>query len=186
MNTFTKLREALETGYTESSFAGLHPWLANEAVGALAVVEEMLSFADGHSASDLGIDNGWGVADCFFAAIDKTGEKAVELGYQPTLIRLSERVDLGEVPGPSMLTVGSEDSPNCAVVILEFREVNASGYGDLGTAQVWVCDIVVGIEEANQRAWQFKRAIDSLKAVMRKMDATNPERTRTKGAGRSF
>lgn len=186
MNTFTKLREALEVDYTDSSFAGLHPWLANRATEALSVVEEMLSFADGHSMYDIGIDSAWGVADCFFAAIDKSNAKASDLGYKPVIINLAPRVERGEVPGPVMLTCGSEISANAAVVILQYHEVDARGYGDFGTATVWVCDIVVGIDAANARARQFGFAIETLFAVMDEMDKTNTEKTSTKGAGRTF
>lgn len=184
---FSTLREALEVGFTDTSFAGLHPRLANNAAEALSTVEEMLSFADGHTLFDLGLDGLQPhVSSAFFAAIDRTGAKAQVLGYNPVIVNLGERVDRFDVPAPIMVTVASSTSANAAIVVVKFNDVTDLGYADWNTADGWVVDLRHGIDEANRRALEFGRAIKVLNAVMDEMSRVNGQSRRTYSDGPAF
>ena len=180
------LREVLELGFHDSAFEGLHPNLQTRAHDALSVLNRMVAETDAHHLSDLGLD--WvnpHVTTAFFAAVDKTGEKAIQLGYRPLVGYLTERVDLYETPGPVIVTVGSEDSPRMALVIVRFTTYADSGYGDWTTAVGEVAGVFGTHDEAKVELTAIVRAIKTLKTVMNATDKRNESR-KASASGPSF
>jgi hypothetical protein len=168
------LREVLELGFHDSAFEGLHPNLQSRAHEAMSVLNRMMAETDAHLLSDLGLDgvNPF-VTSAFFAALDKTGEKAQELGYRPLVGYLTERVDLYEVPGPVIVTLGSEDSPRMALVIVMFHDFTDSGWGDWTTATGMVAGLFETHDEAINEMRAIVKAIKTLNTVMNATDKRN-------------
>jgi hypothetical protein len=180
------LREVLELGFHDSAFEGLHPNLQTRAHDALSVLNRMVAETDAHHLSDLGLDGvNPHVTTAFFAAVDKTGEKAIQLGYRPLVGYLTERVDLYETPGPVIVTVGSEDSPRMALVIVRFTTYADSGYGDWTTAVGEVAGVFGTHDEAKVELTAIVRAIKTLKTVMNATDKRNEGR-KASASGPSF
>jgi hypothetical protein len=168
------LREVLELGFHDSAFEGLHPNLQSRAHEALSVLNRMMAETDAHHLSDLGLDGvNPHVTSAFFAALDKTGEKAQELGYRPLVGYLTERVDLYETPGPVIVTLGSEDSPRMALIIVRFTTFADSGYGDWTSAVGEVAGVFETHDEAKVELQAIVRAIKTLKTVMNATDKRN-------------
>lgn len=168
------LREVLELGFHDSAFEGLHPNLQTKAHEAMSVLNRMVAETDAHHLSDLGLDGvNPHVTTAFFAALDKTGEKAQELGYRPLVGYLSERVDLYEVPGPVIVTLGSEDTPRMALVIVIFHDFTDSGWGDWSTATGMVAGVLDSHDEAKAELTAIVKAIKTLKTVMNATDKRN-------------
>lgn len=167
MNSFKHLREVMSLDFTDTSFAGLHPRLQANAEEAMSVLNDMVAGCDAHHISDLGLDGASGpVANAFFAAMDRTGERAAELGYTPTIAYLGPRVDRYEVPSPVAVTLGSETSPAAAVVIVRFHDVSTTGYGDWATATALVAGIHPTLDDAADSVKAIGRAVGVLNAAM--------------------
>jgi hypothetical protein len=168
------LKQVLELGFHDSAFEGLHPNLQSRAHEALSVLNRMVAETDAHHLTDLGIDGvNPSVTEAFFAALDRTGEKAQDLGYRPVIGYLAERVDLYEVPGPVIVTLGSETSPSVALVIVIFRDYTDSGWGDWTTAEGQVAGIFDSLPDAIAELREIVKAIKTLKTVMNATDKRN-------------
>lgn len=185
MNQFQHLREVLSLDFKDSSFAGLHPRLQANAEAALSDLNEVLGAVAAHHITDLGLEGAAGhVASVIFAAMDKTGEKAQNLGYTPSIAYLGPRVDRYEVPAPIAVTVASETTSAAAVVIVVFNDTNPSGYGDYTTADALVGGIFNTLDEAKDCVKGIARAISTLNAAMN--DIARAEATPTAKYGPSF
>ena len=180
------LREVLELGFHDSAFEGLHPNLQTRAHDALSVLNRMVAETDAHHLSDLGLDGvNPHVTSAFFAAKDRTGEKATQLGYRPLVGYLSEPVDLYEVPGPVIVTLGSEDSPRMALVIVVFHDYTDDGWGDWKTATGMVAGVFDTQDQATDELRAIVSAIKTLKTVMNATDKRNESR-KASASGPSF
>ena len=168
------LRGVLELGAHSTSFEGLHPNLQTRAHEAMSVLNRMVAETEAHHLSDLGLDGLTPyVSEAFFAAMDKSGEKANELGYRTVVGYLAERVELYETPGPVIVTLGSEDTPSMALVIAVFETYTDKGWGDWATARGYVAGIFDTHEEAINELRAIVRAISTLKTVMNATDKRN-------------
>lgn len=152
-----------------TALAGLHPNLQANFAEAQSVMSRALSLMHGHSLHDLGITNlTEGVADAYFAAIDRTGAKAQALGYTPRVVYLGDRVDLYEVPSPLIVSLGSTTSPSAALVWVTFLSVNDFGYGDWATADGGVVGIYATLDQAHDQLAEIAKAYRVLTTVARK------------------
>lgn len=128
--------------------AGLHPFQQERFEQARSVLTSLGS----DTLASIGCDTAWDVAPFFFAAKDKTGAKANDMGISvPAIAYLGAMVDLGEVPAPVAFTVQSATSRFAAVVIMIFRSTNSLGYGALDDADVIVDSIQDDADAANAR-----------------------------------
>ena len=167
MNQFKRLRSLLEADYTETSFAGLHPRLAEKASQALATLNRLMAETEAHHITDLGLDGPVPfVSGAFFAAMDKTGEKANELGYTPAVAWLGQRVDRYETPSPVVVTLASETSGRVSLIIVIFTDTNAAGYGEWTTAQAEVGGIFDSLDEAKAELRAITQAVQVLNQAM--------------------
>lgn len=165
-----------------TALAGLHPNLQAKLAEAQSVMSRALTLMHGHSIYDLGITNlTEGVADAYFAAIDRTGAKANALGYTPRVVYLGDKVDLYEVPSPLIVSVGSTTSPSAALVWVTFLSVNANGYGDWSTADGGVVGIYATLDQAHDALTEIARAYQILTTGAREagmLDEEKPVRVR--------
>jgi hypothetical protein len=170
MNTFNQLRSLLEADYTESSFSGLHPRLAEKASQALATLDRLIGETQAHHITDLGLDGPTPyVSGAFFAAMDKTGAKANELGYMPAVAWLGQRVERYETPSPVVVTLGSEVSPRTALIVVTFTDTNAAGYGDWSTANAQVGGLFESLDDAKAELRAIAQAVQVLNQAMSEM-----------------
>lgn len=186
MRYLRDLRKVLQLDQSETGLSGLHPRLAEKARQAMATLEEMVSFSEGNHISTLGIDpmNLSAVASVFFAALDRTGAKAQDLGYRPQVGYLGRRVERFEVPSPMVITVGSETSARVALVVVVFTDYNAAGYGDWQSAYGEVAGIFSDMESATQRLRELVNAVKTLDTALDEMN--RPEAKSTPKYGPSF
>lgn len=164
----------------ETEYAGLHPNLQSQLASAQATLREMVENMRDHHISDIGITSASeGIADAFFAAVDKTGVKADALGYSPQVVWTSSRVDLYEVPGAVIVSIQSSVSRRAALVWVDFTEVDAGGYGDWLTANPALISIYNDLDEAHQNLREIAKALRTMRAVIGRLDATRGEHTTT-------
>ena len=162
---------------------GLHPFQQatfNEARSVLASI-------GGDSLASIGCDTAWDVAPFFFAAKDKTGAKANDMGISiPKIAYLGRMVDLGEVPCPVAFTVQSTTSRFAAVVIMIFNSTNSLGYGALDDATCLVDSIQDDSDAADRRVLDLGNAVKALLAVVNLIDRRKEASLRTQGSGPAF
>jgi hypothetical protein len=160
----------------ETEFSGLHPNLQNQLASAQAVLREMVACMHDHHISEIGITQATeGIADAFFAAIDRTGAKAQQLGYQPQIVWTSPRVDLYEVPGAVIVSLQSSISHRAALVWVDFTEVDAGGYGDWATASPALISKYADLDAAHQHLQEIAKALRTVRTVASKLDRTRSE-----------
>lgn len=170
-----ELRGLTGLGGHETEFLGLHPRQQAALAEARSVMAELEAGITDNHISQIGITSAReGVSDVYFAAIDKTGRKANELGYTPALVYMGEAVDLYEVPNGMLLTVGSQTSARCAVVMVTFHDVNESGYGDWNTALCDLVGIYADLDAAKAELVRFAKALRVMR-TMAKQDLARAE-----------
>ncbi len=180
------LREQWEIRLHETSLDGFHPNYQNMMNDALSVLEEAINFSDGNHISVLGLDpmNLSALAKVFFAALDRTGAKAQDLGYQPTVATLGRRAQrftpAAELP-LTVMTIASETSARVAVVGIRFSDLNPSGYGDWATAEGFVFGIHSCMDDAVGQIASLSKAFQMLNQAMFGTGA-RPEHTRVRSA----
>lgn len=168
----------------ETEFSGLHPNLQNQLASAQAVLRELAESMRDHDISQLGITSASeGIADAFFAGVDKTGAKAQELGYQPQVVWTSPRVDLYEVPGAVIVSIQSTVSRRAALVWVDFTEVDANGYGDWLTANPALISVYDDLDQAHENLREIAKALRTMRTVISRLNRTRGEgATRVKTA----
>lgn len=160
----------------ESQVSGLHPRLQTKFEEAQSIIREVHNGMSDHHLSDIGLSAAnEGVADAFFAAIDRTGQRAHDLGYTPRIVWTSPRVDRYEIPGAVIVSVASTTSARAALVWVDFLDVDAGGYGDWSTASAVPVGIYQDLDDAHEMLTKIQRALNTLKAVLREMDRTRSE-----------
>ena len=174
-------------GGHETEFSGLHPRLQANLAEAQAVLSEMVNGLYDNHITTLGITTPReGIDKAYFAAIDRTGAKAHDLGYRPEICYMGEPVDLYEVPNGLLVTVQSEISARAAIVMVTFTDVNANGYGDWDTATAGLIGLYTDLDEAKAELRRISRALATLKTVARQLDRVRAEARPDSKPGLSF
>jgi len=174
-------------GGHETEFAGLHPRLQANLAEAQAVLAEMVAGLHDNHITTLGITSPReGIDKAYFAAIDKSGAKANDLGYRPEICYMGEPVDLFEVPNGLLVTVQSEISARAALVMVTFTDTNVSGYGDWDTARADLVSLHLDLDEAKASLRQISKALKVVRSVAQIMDKTRPEARSSAKPGLSF
>lgn len=177
------IQEILELLGHKTEVDGLHPFQQARFEEARSV----LASIGGDSLALIGADTAWDVAPFFFAAKDKTGAKANDMGISvPAISYLGQMVDLGEVPCPVAFTVQSTVSRKAAVVILIFNSVNSLGYGALDDATCMVDSIQDDCDAADERVRSLGNAIKTLVAVTNLIDRRKEAGLRSPSNGPAF
>ena len=78
---------------------------------------------------------------------------------RPTVGYMFDRVELGSVPKPSLLTVPSTKSANAIVVMVCYKDVNDRGYGDLASASFYAVKPPAPTEECEQFMASLAKAV---------------------------
>lgn len=176
------MRNAREWGLTglraghETALDGLHPHLKSALEEAQSVLNWVVKHDEQNHITDIGVDKASSLKPYFFAALDKTGAKAQELGFSPKIAWLGEPVDLYEVPGGVVLTVGSTINAKVALALVEWCEVDpTSGYGDWETAHANTLYIFPTQTEAEAMLAEISKAVRTVRNVARRMDGTRGE-----------
>ena len=163
----------------DTAFEGLHPNLQSKLKEAQAIMRSVRDHMEQNHITDIGITQATeGVSEAFFAAVDRTGDKAQKLGYTPQVFWTGQRVDLYEVPAPVIVSVGSTISHRAALVWVSFTDVDLGGYGDWKTA---ICDLVgvyTDLDSAHQALAEIGQAIRTISRAASMADATRGEKTR--------
>ncbi len=163
-------------GGHETEYHGLHPRQQANLAEARSVLQRFVENLDGHHISQLGITSPReGIDKAYFAAIDKSGAKAHDLGYTPTIVYLGEAVDRFEVPNGLIITIQSETSVRAAIVMVTFTDVNASGYGDWDTARADLVTLCNDLDEAKAEMKEIAKALSTLRSVIRDLDRVRAE-----------
>lgn len=186
MNRFKELRDIVQCRFSDTSLLGLHPRLAEKARIAISALEEMIAFSEGNDISSLGISYSdlTPIRTAFFAALDKTGEKAQALGYRPLVGYLGQRSERFDIPSPVLVTLGSETSARVALVIVEFTDTNDAGYGDWASARARVAGIFADMDDATERLRTLTSAIRTISTALDEM--ARPQQASKLSTGPSF
>lgn len=168
----------------DTEYAGLHPHLQARLASAQSVMRDLRASMHDNDISMIGITSAQeGIADAFFAAVDKTGAKAQALGYQPRLFWTQPPVDLYEVPGDIIVSVQSSISARASLVWVSFHECDDNGYGDWATASPALIDIYDDLDKAHEALSEISKAVKTIRTVAVKLDAIRSEgATRVKTA----
>lgn len=175
------MRNALEWALTglqpghESSLEGLHPHLKASLEEAQSVMSWIARNDEVNHITDIGVESAAQLKSVYFAALDKTGEKAQELGYRPRVAWLSEPCDLYEVPGGLVLTVGSTITARMALALVSFTDVDVSGYGDWSTAYANAIHVFDTHAEAEAMLTEIAKAVRTIRTASRKIDGARGE-----------
>jgi len=130
-----------------TQFDGLHPWIASK----LEEDRSVLASIGFDSTDRLGAAAA-NVVSAYFAAVEKTGDKAFQMNIPHTRpAYLGAPVDRGEIPGPAMFLVHSRSSAKVATVWVQFHQVNDLGWGDIATATFMLDAIHHGTDAARER-----------------------------------
>lgn len=164
----------LQEGH-ETALDGLHPHLKAALEEAQSVIGWVNGNAQINHITDIGVQSADELREVFFAAIDKTGQRAHELGYTPRIVWTSPRVDLYEVPGGLVMTVGSTISTRMALVLISFTACDAGGYGDWATADAQLIHVFDTADQAEEMLGEIAKAIRTIRTAERKMDAQRSE-----------
>jgi len=168
------LKAALELGGHSTEVAGLHPILQSnwqEARSYLEKVTNPLGFSHTYDIPEFHI------RDAYFAARTNNDEWILLNDYTPVVQYLGPRVDLFEIPSPFAVTIASSTSARVAIAVVQFTDVNTSGYGDWDTAIYWVVDICDDIDAANQFMKNVGRSIATMNTIIRQLDKTRRDFT---------
>ncbi len=158
----------------ETSTHGLHPILQSNWADAQSVLDDIGGACQ--SLSTIGQEDLSFVKSAYFAYLKRDEQWAEENGYKPQAMYLTPRVDLYEVPGPIVMTVGSATTARVATVVVVFHDVDVAGYGDWATATGLVHRIHDDEEAANDFLKQVNLALRTQRTVMSQLDKTRSER----------
>lgn len=78
---------------------------------------------------------------------------------RPTVAYMFDRVELGNVPKPSLLTVPSTKSENAIVVMVCYKDINDRGYGDLASASFYAVKPPAFTNECEQFMKSLAKAV---------------------------
>lgn len=172
MSTFN-LKELMGILDHETSTHGLHPILQANWADAQSVLDDLGGACQ--SIATIGMEDLSFARDAVIANRTRNQEWCEENGYTPKLMYLTQRVDLYEVPGPIVVTIGSSNSPRVATLVVVYHEVDENGYGDWITATGLVHRVFDDQDEADAFLDQVARAIKTQRAVMRQIESTRSE-----------
>ena len=172
METFN-LKELMGILDHETSTHGLHPILQSNWADAQSVLDDVGSAC--LSLKTIGLDDLDFVKSAYFANRKRDEEWSEDHGYKPEILYLTPRVDLYDLPGPMIVTVGSSTNARVATVVVVFHDVDIAGYGDWSTATGLVHKIFDDQDAASDFIKQVGRAIRTQRVVMSKLDATRAE-----------
>lgn len=178
------LKAALELGGHSTEVAGLHPILQANWAEAQSVLEDVTSPVG--FAHDYDIPEDY-VRAAYFATRSKDQAWFADNDYTPTIQYLGPRVDLYEIPSPFAISIASKTSARVAIVVVQYTDVNESGYGDWASALYWVASIEDDEDAANDKMKAIGRAMRTMSAVIKQMDRTRRDFTGGKNtAGLAF
>lgn len=171
MNTIESI-----VGLDRPEFEKLHPKQRENCAAARETILEMVELMSGHHISDIGVSDARkdGISEAFYAALDQTGEKAHDLGYQPTVLRIGPRRDRYEVPSPVLIAIQSSTSQSGALVLVTFNSFNpVNGWGDWADVTMNVAGIFDSLDEAKKFQARVAQAFGILENAVRDMDKMN-------------
>ena len=172
MNGFN-LKELMGILDHETSTHGLHPILQSNWADAQSVLDDLGSAC--LSLKTIGLDDLEYVKSAYFANRKRDTEWFDENSFKPDVMYLTPRVDLYEVPGPMLVTIGSATNARVATVVVVFHDVDVAGYGDWLTATGIVHKIFDDQDACDEFIKQVGLALRTQRVVMSKMDATRAE-----------
>lgn len=153
----------------ETQYAGLHTFHQDRARQYESVIQDA---ANQLEPAEIYVARPWILRASIDAVIKN--DEWVDRGWsaRPQKFYPFDRVELGHVPMPELVTIPSFTSTNTLVILTNFCEVNDRGYGDHATATYYsIAGVRDSAQDAEDFARNFVRAVRFVTTILPSLNA---------------
>lgn len=154
MDIFTSIVKGHST-----EFSGLHPFIQEQARKFESKVAEAATYFEN---AETVIARPWLVKAYFDGVQNNENWRDSGWSAKPKRQYVFERVELGSLPHPELLTIPSPTSTRTMLVMVAFNQVNRKGFGEPRSADYFSIGTYDTADEAEQAMWELSEAIKFL------------------------